>query len=107
MRWSTALLIDGCSVPQGEIDFLNRGVMGSGHGWAIGWGVAWNCTAKKLTIMQPPGAINWCIGCAGPDTPPAPNPGISSYGKAVSPRSLYLAQLQNRLGAQALKNIDY
>jgi hypothetical protein len=66
MRWSTALLIDSCSLPDGRIEFINRGTAGSGHGWAIGWAVAWNCTAKKFVIQQPPGAMNWAIGCKGP-----------------------------------------
>ena len=37
------------------IDLMNRGIMGSGHGWAMGWGVAWNCMAKSFVIQQPPG----------------------------------------------------
>ena len=41
-RWSTGLLIDSCQTPEGGIDLMNRGSMGSGHGWTMGWGVAWN-----------------------------------------------------------------
>jgi hypothetical protein len=32
---------------------------------------------------------------------------IESQGKPVTPRSLYLAQLAERLGPDALKNIGY
>ncbi|MCH5687720.1 hypothetical protein LWM68_27710 [Niabella sp. W65] len=52
-RWATGLLIDGCKVPDGGIDFMNRGEMGSGHGWSVGWAVAWNCVAKSYLNQQP------------------------------------------------------
>ena len=108
-RWSTALLLDNCRLADGKIEYINRGTCGSGHGWTMGWGVAWNCVAKAFDIQQPPGAMNWCIGCT--NTPggekPAINDGFSSFGKPVLPKSLYLAQLRDRLGEQALKNIGY
>jgi len=107
-RWSTAMLVDGCNVPDGKIEFINRGTAGSGHGWAMGWGVAWNCTAKILNFQQPPGVINWCVGCTGElDKKTGLTDGYFSLGTPVVPKSLYLAQLQERLGASALKNIGY
>jgi hypothetical protein len=115
-RWSTGLLVDNCTVPDGGIDFANRGVAGSGHGWTMGWGVAWNCIASTYVIQQPPGAYNWAIGCIGKrvqtaryfDTAPILPEGVfDSHGTPVTPQSLYLAQLQDRLGSQALKNIGY
>ncbi|HYV34387.1 MAG TPA: hypothetical protein VE988_01705 [Gemmataceae bacterium] len=115
-RWSTGLLYDNCNVPRGGIDFRNRGEMGSGHGWPMGWGVAWNCVAKDYTVQSPPGAVNWIIGCTG-QTKQAPRPfgkgpnlpegAKDSHGAAVTPQSLYLSQLAERLGPQALKNIGY
>jgi hypothetical protein len=116
MRWATGLLIDGCQVPEGGIDFMNRGVMGSGHGWAVGWAVAWNCEAKSFLNQQPPGAANWVIGGQGEkqkraipfDSIPYLPEGIyDSYGSPVVPASLYLAQLAERLGKKALTNIGY
>ncbi|MFL5772582.1 MAG: hypothetical protein ACJ75F_05460 [Flavisolibacter sp.] len=110
-RWATGLLIDGCSVPDGGIDFMNRGEMGSGHGWAIGWAVAWNCSAKSYLNQMPPGAANWVIGCRGEkqqrampfETQPLLQEGIyDSHGSKVSPESLYRAQLAERLGKGAL-----
>jgi hypothetical protein len=113
-RWSTGMLYDNCRVPDGGMDFRNRGSMGSGHGWTMGWGVAWNCEAKDFVIQNPPGAANWMIGCVG-ENKPMPRPfgtqpnlpeGITdSPGTHVTPQSLYLAQLAERLGPQALKNI--
>ena len=107
MRWSTALLVDACQLPDGRIEFINRNTAGSGHGWAMGWAVAWNCTAKTLRIEQPPGAMNWCIGCTGEIRKESAKNCFSSHGTPVAPRSLYLAQLRERLGEHALKNIGY
>jgi hypothetical protein len=115
-RWATGLLFDNCRVPDGGIDFMNRGVAGSGHGWTMGWGVAWNCLAKTYVIQQPPGSYNWAIGCAGErqqaarlfDTSPILPEGVfDSFDNDVTPQSLYLAQLEERLGPQALKNLGY
>jgi len=116
-RWATGLLIDNCQVPGGGIEFMNRGEMGSGHGWAIGWAVAWNCTAKSFLNQQPPGSQNWIIGCKGDiehkampfekTNPILPDGITDSHNKPVMPQSLYLTQLKERVGAQALKNIGY
>lgn len=119
-RWSTGLLVDGCQVPEGGIDLMNRGEMGSGHGWTMGWGVAWNNVAKSYIIQMPPGSANWSIGNRGeqalgkmptfdpgPVLPPLPQGIIESQGTPVTPVSLYLAQLRERLGKQAVKNIGY
>jgi hypothetical protein len=117
MRWATGLLVDNCEVPESGIDLMDRGIMGSGHGWTVGWSVAWNCTAKTYTIQQPPGSMNWAIGCKGreetssqpgsPNGPKLPSGIFDSPGAPVSPKSLYLEQLKERLGPQALANIGY
>jgi len=110
------MLLDNCQVPEGGIDFKNRGSMGSGHGWGTGWSVAWNCIVRTYVIQQPPGAMNWAIGCIG-QSRPTPRPfdskpnlpvGIfDSPGTPVIPQILYLAQLAERLGPQSVKNIGY
>ena len=62
-----------------------------------------------LLVQQPPGAMNWCIGCIG--TPvtigSTPNGIFDSPGKMVEPASLYLQQLRDRLGSDAVRNIGY
>jgi hypothetical protein len=115
-RWTTGILLDNCELPDGGIDFKNRGSMGSGHGWGTGWSVAWNCVAKTYVVQQPPGAFNWAIGCKGERLllprpfgrePKLPAGVFDSHGEPVAPQSLYLAQLTERLGAKALANIGY
>lgn len=98
---------------------MNRGTMGSGHGWAIGWSVLWNDTAGSFVVQQPPGTANWSIGGRGShESKPMPTSGkakgaplpsgiIDSAGKPVQPASLYLEQLRERLGDAALAAIGY
>jgi hypothetical protein len=123
MYWATGLLVDRSTVSsdgtglESAIGFLNRGHAGSDHGWAIGWAVAWNCTAPSVLLQQPPGSMVWAIGCK--TTPSAPAPAVKTAGPLmptgifesvnmpVAPGSLYLAQLCERLGPQALANIGH
>ncbi len=115
-RWSTGMLYDNCRAPDGGFDVRNRGEMGSGHGWAMGWGVIWNCTAKTFLIQNPPGAANWLIGSTGQRDQSArpfgagallPEGIVDSPDVPVAPRSLYLTQLAERLGPSALKALGY
>ena len=120
-RWATGFLVDSSHVPQGGIDLMNRGEMGSGHGWTMGWGVVWNSSAASLVIQNPPGAANWSIGNSGAeqtapmkvydrphgDKGPDLSQGfIESPNHAVTPASLYRAQLAQRLGVSALKVLE-
>jgi hypothetical protein len=118
-RWSTGLLVDECEVPGGSINLMNRGEMGSGHGWTIGWSVLWNNSAGSIVVQNPPGDANWSIGDLGEQrSAPMPTPGqakgfplgggvVESSGKHVEPASLYLEQLRERLGQSAVEAIGY
>ena len=72
-------------------------------------GVGWNVTSPYLPAQQPAGAMNWCIGCIGEAVKRDETPSgiFESPGSAVSPASLYLEQLRERLGPKALENIGY
>jgi hypothetical protein len=121
-RWATGLLCDLCQFPSSfagdktGIAYSNRGNFGSGQGWDAGWSVAWNVATTDFLIQAPPGTHNWCIGCTGTvlseaapgsDGTILPNGIYESLGTPVTPGSLYLAQLKQRLGTRALRNIGY
>jgi hypothetical protein len=122
-RWATGLLVDGGEFRNNwewrpGVALANRENAGSGHGWSAGWSVAWNVKSDYLLIQQPPGGANWSIGCTARFTtvlwdgrplpvPPLPSDKIESIGLPVTPASLYLQQLRERLGDTALENIGY
>jgi hypothetical protein len=114
-RWATGLLVDRVDDPTGGIQLIDRGIDGSGHGWAIGFGVVWNSVASTLVIQQPPGAMNWAIGSSGTlktqaapgGTTVLPQGIVDSHDVLVAPGSLYLAQLCERLGPNALTATGY
>ena len=119
-RWATGLLADSCQFPNSPkgtpgVAFWDRGTHGSGQGWTVGWAVAWNVSSPFLLVQQPPGSQNWCIGCEGAtvtatplgSTTTPPSGVFESLGTPVSPGSLYLAQLCERLGPEAVTAIGY
>jgi hypothetical protein len=111
-RWSVGGLFDNI---KSDIAIQDRGWLGSGHGWAGANYVAWN-TEGDLVAQQPPTAQNYAIGHVGRKVNPfLPNnddrrPRADGYwehlGLHVTPRSLYLQQLQERAGTEALTNIE-
>jgi hypothetical protein len=73
--------------------------------------VLWNCVGGSINVHRFPTINNWAIGCQGeingryrPAKPEYLGTFIS-HGKPVAIRSLYLAQLRDRLGEQAVLNI--
>jgi hypothetical protein len=106
-RWATGLLLDRIVAPTGGIELQNRATAGSGQGWAIGFGVAYNSQLQHMLIEAPPGSMNWAIGTTGSVDPGGPVGTYDSMGAAVKPSSLYLAQLCARLGPSALANVGY
>ncbi|MFD1630804.1 hypothetical protein [Pseudopedobacter beijingensis] len=101
-RWATGLLLDNISC--GQLQVQNRKAMGSGHGWAGAQTLFYNCRSTKsnIKVESPKGAMNWGIGCIG-----LTKNGTGfweSWGVPVQPRSIYLAQLKDRLGGAAVEN---
>jgi hypothetical protein len=107
-RWSTGLLFDGITATnRGSVSdimgFYNRGNYGTGHGWAAGHSVIWNCNAGggKILVQKPPTAQNYAIGCFGNNTGSGPFAGAAGYIEGANtaglqPVSLYLEQLSQR-----------
>ena len=102
-RWGTGQLYD--NIYGGQIRVQNRGASGTGHGWAGAQILFWNCQSYKndIEVESPPAAMNWGIGCVG--LKQTSNGYWESWGTPVLPRSLYLQQLQERLGAQAVQQV--
>lgn len=112
-RWATGLLFDGLVATNRQttdiLGLYNRGTYGTGHGWAAAHSVAWNCNAStggRIWIQRPPTAQNYGIGCFGNITGSGPFAGpaghIEGSNRAdLEPRSLYLAQLAQRLADAA------
>ena len=103
--WATGLLVDRGKFPGGT----ERQPAIAFSSSEIGWSVAWNVSSPFLLVQQPPGVMNWCIGCIGtPVTVSGGAKGIfDSLGKMVEPASLYLQQLRDRLGPGAVRAIGY
>nr|WP_162988704.1 hypothetical protein [Pedobacter schmidteae] len=102
-RWATGVLFD--NIQGGQIIVQNRKAMGTGHGWAGAQTMFWNCKSPSydIKVESPKGAMNWGIGCVG-----AKKNGAGyweSWGANVLPRSLYIAQLNDRLGSTAVNNV--
>ncbi len=95
------------------LGLYNRGYYGTSHGWAIAHSVLWNCdaTGKQVIVQRPPTAQNYAIGCKGTVagvSPPAPFAEPQGYIEGsnlngLNPRSLYLAQLSERLAATTVE----
>ena len=94
----------------GEMNVQNRGPSGSGHGWAGVQMMFWNSNATRWRVHAANGAMSWAIGMVGEigdrDTrEPEPDGIFQSIGTFVTPRSLYYAQLEDRLGPNALHSV--
>jgi hypothetical protein len=115
-RYSTGQIYDNIKTednPNDSDDAIrvqNRTTSGSGHGWAGAQIMFWNSDAPEIVCDAPVGAMNWAIGNVGVQAESTRSPwepfGIwQSHNSPVLPRSLYYAQLRDRLGANALREV--
>ena len=107
-RWATGLLLD--NVVSHELHVENRQDSGSGHGWSGAQTMFWNSLAEGVRCDAPVGAMNWTVGSMGEQqeggwSEAEPFGWWESHGTPVEPRSLYLHQLQDRLGAEAVQAV--
>ncbi len=108
--WASGVLYDNVIVRGNAIRLTNRGLADQGAGWAAANSLIWNSEATDIEVQSPPGAFNQAYGCKGMVTgdgivwDPRTMPYRDFYrGSAVQPRSLYLAQLAERLGRAAVE----
>jgi hypothetical protein len=133
-KWAMGTLFDNVRVsgPGAGLIAANRGRWGNGHGWSGNTTVFWNCASPVIFALQPPLGQNFMIGCSDPKLfdPVHALSRIKNQNNAskrqdqvvvgealqgtawkespsemVSPRSLYYAQLQARLGKAAVENV--
>ena len=108
-RWATGTLYDNTQDQQLRAQL--RRYSGSGHGWAGAQQMFWNSAAAHYVVQAPPFAMNWAVGRIGTRVPgkfPPEEPAgiVESPDQLYRPRSLYLQQLQDRLGSQAVEAIS-
>ena len=110
-RYATGELYDNIKTDT-EINVQNRLNAGTSHGWAGAQIMFWNVDANSIISDAPTGGMNWSIGAVGTksESPHWMSPwepfGIwQSHNQHVSPRSLYYAQLEDRLDADALRSV--
>jgi hypothetical protein len=105
-QWATATLYDNVKAPLTARYWKNFTI-----GWAGANTVFWNCEGDFL-VQKPPTAQNHSIGHIGVNAVifntefqdlKKPNGRIESLDRHVTPRSLYLAQLRDRLGEPAVR----
>lgn len=107
-KWVNGVLYDNVKAPLTARFWKNFII-----GWAGANIVFWNCEGDFL-VQSPPTAKNYSFGHIGViavifNTPlqdlSAPRGHIESLDRHVTPRSLYLTQLKERLGEDAVKKI--
>ena len=106
--WAVSLLTDNEYGTVGNVHIVI--ISGGDNGWGAGYSVFYNCHTGNHTIQCP--AVdhhyNWWIGGSGVNENPTTDPGTyDTDGTTVTPNSLYLEQLKERLGGAAVENIGY
>lgn len=104
-RWATGLLFDNTYGYQLHVE--NRTGTGTGHGWSGAQVMFWNAFAGGIRCDAPRGAMSWAVGCVGSKDQGGWAPGEpfgiwERHNDPVAPRSLYLQQLRDRLGPEAV-----
>jgi hypothetical protein len=106
-RWSTGGLLDNVYIYGTQIQTINLGNSGSGHGWAGANYVLWNSFSNtSVDVANPPTAQNWAIGATGRRM--TGNGIFDSWGTQIdNPPSLYYEQLAERLANPGLSVRQY
>ena len=93
--WASGVLFDIVNVDGQALSFMNRGQDGQGAGWTAANSMFWQCSAARIDCYQPPTAQNWAFG----NWAQFAGDGFwDQSNEQIQPRSLYYAQLKDRLG---------
>jgi len=97
--WASGVLFDVVNVDGNALRFGNRGQDANGAGWSAANSLFWNCSAARIDCYKPPTAQNWAFGSWSQFS----GDGYwTESNNSINPRSLYYAQLNQRLN----KNVD-
>lgn len=94
--WATGILFDIAYIDGNALSYNNREQNGRGAGWTAANSVIWETSASKIECYNPPTAQNWAFGVWGGIM--AGDGHWKEVNGHISPRSLFYAQLENRLG---------
>ena len=95
--WASGVLFDIVNVDGNNLRFSNRGQDNRGTGWSAANSVFYQCSAALIDCPKPPTALNWAFGCWSQF---AGDGGWYDSNNSIQPRSLYYAQLAQRVGKQ-------
>ncbi|QPH40233.1 DUF6298 domain-containing protein [Pedobacter endophyticus] len=95
--WASGVLFDIVNVDGNALSYLNRGQDGQGAGWSAANSVFWQCSAARVDNPQPPTAQNWAFGTWAQFSG---NGYWDMSNEQIQPRSLYYAQLKDRVGEE-------
>ncbi|MFV8326646.1 DUF6298 domain-containing protein [Flavobacterium sp. ZS1P14] len=93
--WATGVLFDIATIEGKALSYNNREQSGRGAGWTAANSVMWESSASKIECYSPPTAQNWAFGVWGQF---GGNGHWKDVNGHISPRSLFYAQLESRLG---------
>ena len=93
--WTSGVLYDIVSIDGQALGFKNRGQNLQGAGWTAGGSMLWQCSAARIQCFAPPTTQNWAYGTWGQF---AGNGLWYEANSHIRPRSLFFAQLAERLG---------
>ena len=97
--WGSGVLYDNVKIDGNALTLADRRYEAQGAGWSAANSVLWQCQAALLRCYAPPTANNWALGCWGTFDG---NGVWQQSNESIRPRSLYYAQLTERLGAKAM-----
>lgn len=97
--WASGVLFDVVNVDGNALRYGNRYQDANGAGWAAANSLFWNCSAARIDCYKPPTAQNWAFGSWSQF---AGDGYWNESNNTITPRSLYYAQLRERLN----KNVD-
>lgn len=97
--WSSGVLFDIVNIDGNALSYKNRYQNGQGAGWNAANSVFWQCSASLIECFSPPTAENWAFGSWADFSG---NGYWENSNNHIKPKSLYYAQLQDRLKEKSI-----